>query len=166
MCEALFSVDISNFTNFVLLDFNVDFNNPSCHTFSRITNLMHTFSLSQVVNTSTHFSHNGLPSLIDLVFVSNIHSLLECVVIPPLYLTPTTLDCQSYCSTVMFPGDLLFVGKYGETSMPISKEQTTWSVTSNWMKFLLEMISELAGLTLKFISWHNGLLYSESSSTH
>jgi len=97
MCEALFSVDISNFTNFVLLDFNVDFNNPSCHTFSHITNFMHMFSLSQVVDTSTHLSHNGHPSLIDLVFVSSIHSLLECVVIPPLYLTPTTLDCQSYC---------------------------------------------------------------------
>jgi len=115
-----------HFTNFVLLgDFNVDFNNQSCHTFSHITNFMHMFSLSQVVDTSTHLSHNGHPSLIDLVFVSSIHSLLECVVIPPLYLTPTTLDCQSYCSTVMLPGDLLFVGKYGETSMPISKEQTT-----------------------------------------
>ena len=79
LCEALFSVDI-----LLLGDFNVDFNNPSCHLYSHVSNLMNTFSLSQVVDTPTHCSHNGHPSLIDLVFVSNINRLLECTVIPPL----------------------------------------------------------------------------------
>ena len=52
LCEALFSVDISHFSNFLLLgDFNVDFNNPSCHLYSHVSNLMNTFSLSQVVDT-------------------------------------------------------------------------------------------------------------------
>ena len=85
LCEALFIVDISHFSNFLLLgDFNVDFNNPSCHLYSHVSNLMNTFSLSQVVDTPTDCSHNGHPSLIDLVFVLNINRLLECTVIPPL----------------------------------------------------------------------------------
>lgn len=101
--EALFFVDISNFTNFVLLGgFNVDYNNPSCHIFSQVTNIVHTFSLSEVVDSPTNFSLNGLLSLIDLVFVSNIQSLLECVVIPPLS-NSNHLGLSVICSTLMFP---------------------------------------------------------------
>ena len=73
------------FCNFLLVgDFNVDFNNPSGHLYPHVSNLMHTVSLSQVVDSPTHYSHSGHPSLIDLAFVSNIHSLLECTVIHPL----------------------------------------------------------------------------------
>ena len=44
LCDALFSVDIPYFANFVLLgDFNVDFNIPSCHLYSQVSNLMNIF---------------------------------------------------------------------------------------------------------------------------
>jgi len=54
----------------------------------------------------------------------------------------------AYCSIVVF---LLFVGMYGDTSMPISKEQMLNDMICDLdlMKFLLKMISKLAGLTLE-----------------
>ena len=45
---------------------------------------MTSFSLSQVVDTPTHFSPNGRSTLIDLAFVSNLHSFSNCSVIPQL----------------------------------------------------------------------------------
>ena len=45
---------------------------------------MTSFSLSQVVDSPTHFSPAGQPSLIDLVFVSDLHCLSTCSIIPQL----------------------------------------------------------------------------------
>ena len=49
-----------------------------------LSDLMTSFSLSQVVDTPTHFSPNGQSTLIDLVFVSNLHSFSNCSIIPQL----------------------------------------------------------------------------------
>ena len=45
---------------------------------------MTSFSLSQVVASPTHFSHCGHPSLIDLVFVSDLSYFSTCSIIPQL----------------------------------------------------------------------------------
>ena len=81
LCDALLSVDSSYFSNFVILgDFNANF--VTSHYL--YTEFMASFSLSQVVDSPTHFSSSGQPSTIDLVFVSNLHYLSNCSVIPQL----------------------------------------------------------------------------------
>ena len=73
------------FTNFILLgDFNIDFCNTSHHLFCKLSNLMHVFSLTQVVKDPTHYSQSGHSSIIDLALVSNLQNVSECTVMPPL----------------------------------------------------------------------------------
>ena len=85
LCDVLLSVQQSYFSNFVLLgDFNVNFLDSSHSFYPYLCDLMTSFSLSQVVDTPTHFSPNGQSTLIDLVFVSNLDSLSNCSVIPQL----------------------------------------------------------------------------------
>ena len=85
LSDALFqSVQQSLFSNFVILgDFNVNFDS-SHFLYSHLSDFMASFCLSQVVESPTHFSPNGHSSLIDLVFVSNLNSFSQCVVIPQL----------------------------------------------------------------------------------
>ena len=45
---------------------------------------MYSFSLTQVVDSPTHFSSSQQSSLIDLVFVSNMHSFSRCCTLPQL----------------------------------------------------------------------------------
>ena len=72
LSETLLFVPHSYFSNFVILgDFNVNFD-VSHHFYTHLSDFMTSFSLSQVVTSPTHFSHCGHPSLIDLVFVSNL----------------------------------------------------------------------------------------------
>ena len=49
-----------------------------------LLDFMTSFALSQVVDSPTHYSYCGQPSLIDLVFVSNLSCLSTCSVIPQL----------------------------------------------------------------------------------
>ena len=84
LCETLLSVPHSYFSNFVILgDFNVNFD-VSHHFYTHLSDFMTSFSLSQVVTSPTHFSHCGHPSLIDLVFVSNLSHFSTCSIIPQL----------------------------------------------------------------------------------
>ena len=84
LCDALLSIDHAYFSNFVILgDFNVNFE-PSHHLYSHLSDFMTSFSLTQVVDSPTHFSPSGQPSRIDLVFVSNLNCLSTCSVIPQL----------------------------------------------------------------------------------
>ena len=45
---------------------------------------MDSFALSQVVNSPTHITSSSHPSLIDLIFVSNMNYFCQCHVIPQL----------------------------------------------------------------------------------
>ena len=73
-CTFLETLNISSFSNFVLLgDFNIDCNNPSHFLYPLLSNLMQTFSLTQVVPEATHLNTKGTATLIDLALVS-IHS--------------------------------------------------------------------------------------------
>ena len=85
LCSSLFQyVHQSYFSNFVIVgDFNVDF--ISTHPlYAHLSDFMTIFCLSQILDSPTHFSSTGKPSLIDLVFVSNLHSCLNCTTIPQL----------------------------------------------------------------------------------
>ena len=83
--DTLFSIRSAHFSNFVLVgDFNVNFLNTDHHLFSKVRELMDSFALSQVVNSPTHNTSSSHPSLIDLVFVSNMNCFCQCHVIPQL----------------------------------------------------------------------------------
>ena len=85
LCTFLEVLDITQFSNFILLgDFNVNFVNTLHPSFSRLSNIINTFCLSQVVTDHTHVSPNGHTSLIDLVLMSSPSLLQSCSTIPPL----------------------------------------------------------------------------------
>ena len=65
-------------------DFNIDFYNTTHHLYSRLKCLWELLSLEQIVTEPTHSSPNGNQSLIDLVFLSNVHQLICCKNLPPL----------------------------------------------------------------------------------
>ena len=75
-------INIPTFNCFVLIgDFNINFLDTSVSFFDTFYNI---FGLTQVVNHPTHIHNNLYHSLIDLVFLSNLHCLSNCQVIPPL----------------------------------------------------------------------------------
>ena len=85
LCEALLAVDQSHFSNFVLVgDFNVNFFCESSFLSSHICNLINSFSLTQVIDSPTHFTTDNHCSLIDLIFVSNMHFFSNYSTIPQL----------------------------------------------------------------------------------
>ena len=65
-------------------DFNINYCNPNHPLMPKLNMIISSFFLHQVVPSHTHFSHSGVPSLIDLAFLSNPASLISCNVIPPL----------------------------------------------------------------------------------
>jgi hypothetical protein len=89
LCEALlishsFQI-LSQFSNFVLIgDFNVNYLCESSFLSSHICNVINSFSLTQVVDSPTHFTTDNNCSLIDLIFVSNMHFFSNCSTIPQL----------------------------------------------------------------------------------
>ena len=84
LCNSLLSVHRTYFSKFVILgDFNVNFE-VSHRFYTYLSDFMASFSLSQVVQSPTHFSPCGRWSLIDLAFVSNLSCLSTCTVIPQL----------------------------------------------------------------------------------
>ena len=73
------------FSNFIFLgDFNVDMLSNHSHLCKYITNILNSFSLTQVVKEPTNFSSKGSSSLIDLFSLSTPQFLHECVTVPPL----------------------------------------------------------------------------------
>ena len=65
LCTTLRMVNPARFRGFVLLgDFNVNFCNKDHHLFSHVSDVLCTFSLTQVVSSYTYISPTGSPSLI------------------------------------------------------------------------------------------------------
>ena len=65
-------------------DFNVDFCNRHHFLYAKLSNILCSFSLTQVVAQPTHASPSGRDTLIDLALLSNPSQLMSCDVIPPL----------------------------------------------------------------------------------
>ena len=87
-CTFLETLNITHFSNFVLLgDFNIDCNtsNNTHHIlYPVLSNLMQSFSLTQVVPEATHINPNGTATLIDLALLSTPSLLQSCAIIPPI----------------------------------------------------------------------------------
>ena len=83
--SALCNIDVSLFSHFILIgDFNVDVMSPNRPLFSKLMNITSSFLLYQIVTEPTHFSHAGVPSIIDLAFVSSPTNVIACNTISPL----------------------------------------------------------------------------------
>ena len=83
--DILCTLDVSLFSNFFTLgDFNIDFLSQTHPLFSKLFCISSSFLLLRVVSHPTHFSHLGVPSIIDLAFVSCLYNLISCTTIPPL----------------------------------------------------------------------------------
>jgi len=83
--SVLGNIDVSLFSHFILIgDFNVDVMSPSQPLFSKLMCIASSFLLSQAVVEPTHFSHTGVPSIIDLAFVSSPSHIITCNTISPL----------------------------------------------------------------------------------
>ena len=86
-CNAVESLDIVKYSNFILLgDFNIDFYNTGHHMMSRLTNFCNSLMLTQVVEEPTHISGStaGNQTLINLIFLSHPQLFKQCHVAPPL----------------------------------------------------------------------------------
>ena len=103
--DVLCSLNSNCFSNFILLgDFNVGMSShfSNCN-YMDLTNLFHSFSLTQVVDEPTRPGHNGASSLIDLVLMSTPQALCECVTVPPLANSDhlgICLQVESYSNTL------------------------------------------------------------------
>lgn len=84
ICEILLSVNQSSASKFVLLyDFDVNLC-ASNSLFPYLCSLMTGFSLTQVVDSPTHFVVNQQSSFLDSVLYLNLHSFSDCSIIPQL----------------------------------------------------------------------------------
>ena len=82
---TLETLETSRFSNFVLIgDFNINFYNPDCFLYPKLSHILQSFSLSQVVQDTTRNTRNGSETLIDLALVSSTDHVKGCSVIPPL----------------------------------------------------------------------------------
>ena len=88
LADSIFLLQPTLLKNFLLIgDFNVDIE----HGFGpRLTDLMTTFGLTQVVKSPTRISTSGSKTTIDLCFISNPKNLQFCVTsLPSVHLTIT-----------------------------------------------------------------------------
>ena len=85
LCTTLQMLDPASFSSFILLgDFSVNFLNTEHSLFSYVSDVLYSFSLTQVVPSHSHVSPNGNVSLIDLALLSDIKYLQFCTTVPPL----------------------------------------------------------------------------------
>ena len=107
--DVIEKLDIVNFSNYILLgDFNINFCNPTHSLYLRLTNLCHSFMLTQVVTEPTHTSPSGNQSFIDFVLLSHPLQLVHCHVSPPL----GTSDHNLLTSVYRLTNALLIVSRH------------------------------------------------------
>ena len=85
LSEYLESINSAQFKNSIIVgDFNIDVSSTSHPMYNKLSSVMSTHSLTQMVDDHTHIHHNGTGSIIDLWFVSD-HNLIDsCSTIPAL----------------------------------------------------------------------------------
>ena len=85
LCNYFDSTNSAQFAKFVIIgDFNVDMSSCSHPLFQKVNSIMDEYCLSQMVTEFTHTHHNGTKSIIDLLFVNDLHLVRSCCTIPPL----------------------------------------------------------------------------------
>jgi len=90
--DVLYSIDISFFSNFLLLgDFNIDFLAQSHPLFSKVVCITSSFLFHQVVSHPTHFSYSGVPSILTLCLYLALPTLFHVARSRPC-LPQTTLE--------------------------------------------------------------------------
>ena len=101
LADSSFLLQPTLLKNFLLIgDFDVDIE----HGFGpRLTDLMTTFGLTQVVKSPTRISTSGCKTTIDLCFISNPKNLQSCVTKPPISTSDhnsilVTMTCQQALS--------------------------------------------------------------------
>ena len=84
--DTLCNLDVSLFSHFILVcDFNVDFLSPNHPLYDILLSVTSCFLLQQVVTEPTHFSHSGIPSIIELVlYQTQLTSFLVALYLPSL----------------------------------------------------------------------------------
>ena len=83
--SVLCSIDVALYSHFFLVgDFNIDFTSHNHPLYCKLLSITSSFVLTQVVSEPTHFSHAGVPSMIDLVFTSCLSNIIACNTITPL----------------------------------------------------------------------------------
>ena len=84
LSSSLHKLSPHSFSSFVLIgDFNINFCTSDHPYFCKLNTILQYFSLTQVVQTPTHFS-SGSSSLIDLALVSSVDQVLQCSTVPQL----------------------------------------------------------------------------------
>ena len=122
--DVIEKLDIVNFSNYILVDdFNINFCNPTHPLYLRLTNMCHSFMLTQVVTEPTHTSPSGNQSLIDLVFCLVLYNLCIAMFLPRWIPSITIVLTSVYCLTKA----LLIVSRHhqelsGDTLKQISIE--------------------------------------------
>ena len=85
LCSYFETLDINQFANFIVVgDFNIDMSSCSHPLYHKLSTIMSTYSLSQMVTHYTHVHHNGATSTINLLFTSNPQLIGNCSTIPAL----------------------------------------------------------------------------------
>ena len=126
--SVLCNVDVSLFSHFILVgDLNVDFMSPSRALFSKLQCIASSFVLSQAVTEPTHYSHTGVPSIIDLAFVHLMSNL-----VPPSHPCRhlTTWEFSSLIKYHLLTNDHAPPpkGKYGVTLLGPLRKQMRCSI--------------------------------------
>ena len=84
LSSSLHKLSPHSFSSFVLIgDFNINFCTSDHPYFCKLNTILQYFSLTQVVQTPTHFN-SGSSSLIDLALVSSVDQVLQCSTVPQL----------------------------------------------------------------------------------
>ena len=127
----LCNIDVSLFSHFILIgDFNVDVVSPNRPLFSKLMNITSSCLLSQIVTEPTHFSHAGVPSIIDLAFVSSPTNVIACNTISPL----STSDHMGISISYKMPS---------ANKRPRSSQREVWCYSLGDFEKACEMLEEI-----------------------
>ena len=83
LCTYFETIDIHQYANVVVVgDFNIDVSSTSHPLYHKLSCMMSTYALSQMVSGHTHVHHSDISSTIDLLFTSNPSLINDCITIP------------------------------------------------------------------------------------
>jgi len=136
----------------LLGDFNIDFLKTHHPLFHKLSDILYSFSLEQVVPSYTHVSPNGSTSLIDLALLSTPRLLHDWSVIPPLANSDhlgLLLEVKWKSATKQARSQNRTVWRYAQADFQRARELIA---TTDWEALLCEDVDE------SIIQWSNCFL--------